>query len=76
MGVNSSKKFCFMVPLCSTYLGDFCCVFLVDLSEEKKETEIDVQKVTWNELIIDFTQNTTFHGFRYITLPTPYLLRK
>ena len=30
----------------------------------------------WRELAVDFTQNTTLHGIRYVFQETPYLLRR
>ena len=33
-------------------------------------------KKGWKEILRDFTQETTLHGIRYITLETKYILRR
>ena len=30
----------------------------------------------WSTLVYNFTQDTTFHGVRYITAETPYISRR
>ncbi|CAH1793888.1 unnamed protein product, partial [Owenia fusiformis] len=42
--------------------------------ETKVEPEADSE--TWGSLLYDFTQNTTFHGVRYIPQPTVFLVRR
>ncbi len=45
---------------CSSYLG-------------QQEAE---PPSTWRHAFYKFTQDTTFHGFRYVTESTSYLLRR
>ena len=33
-------------------------------------------EMSWWELVYDFTQNTTLHGIRYITLTSKFFIRR
>ena len=32
--------------------------------------------VSWKQLLFTFTQDTTLHGIKYTTAPTPFILRR
>ena len=56
-------------------------VKFVEKTEEEKareeEEKVEEEKYkSWGELLNDFAQNSTFHGLRYFSEPTPFVLRK
>ena len=56
-----------------------CCMELVTINVNAISFPFSMStgKTTpWKDLVIDFTQTTTFHGFRFITQTTRYRLRR
>ncbi len=40
------------------------------------DPELDEARVPWRTLTYNYTQDTTLHGMRYVTLATKYNLRR
>ena len=53
-------------------------------NKAQKETKVGMEavddrtrnRVSWKDLCLDFTQNTTLHGIQYTTLKSTYALRR
>lgn len=45
-------------------------------SKKKKSLEMAEANSSWKQLFFEFSQDTTFHGVKYITKPTKFQLRR